>query len=142
MVIIVLSDQEDQSWLYICAWFLYGVTCSRYQIILFELQWHHNEHNCIPNHWCLNLFTQPFGQVQIKENIKAPRHWLLWGELTGDKWIPHQSTSNMENVSIWWRHHDKKFHLPGEILYDFISTQQANNIMFPEQEIKNHYIVP
>ena len=35
------------------------------------------------------LFTQPFIQVQIKENIKAPRHWPLCGEFTGDRWIPH-----------------------------------------------------
>ena len=34
------------------------------------------------------LFTQPFIRVQIKENIKAPRHWLLRGEFTGDRWIP------------------------------------------------------
>ena len=27
-------------------------------------------------------------QGQTKENIKAPRHWLLWGEFTGDRWIP------------------------------------------------------
>ena len=26
------------------------------------------------------LFTQPFFQAQITENIKAPRHWPLWGE--------------------------------------------------------------
>ena len=26
---------------------------------------------------------------QIKENMKAPRHWPLWGEFTGDRWIPH-----------------------------------------------------
>ena len=26
--------------------------------------------------------------VQIKENIKAPRHWPLCGEFTGDRWIP------------------------------------------------------
>ena len=25
---------------------------------------------------------------QIKENIKAPRHWPLCGEFTGDRWIP------------------------------------------------------
>ena len=25
---------------------------------------------------------------QIKENIKTPRHWLLWGESTDDQWIP------------------------------------------------------
>ena len=34
------------------------------------------------------LFAQPFVQGQIKENIKAPRHWPLWGEFTGDWWIP------------------------------------------------------
>ena len=27
-------------------------------------------------------------QAQIKENIKAPRHWPLCGEFTGDRWIP------------------------------------------------------
>ena len=27
-------------------------------------------------------------QTQIKEDIKAPRHWPLWGEFTGDRWIP------------------------------------------------------
>ena len=32
------------------------------------------------------LFTQPFIQVQIKENIKAPRHWPLCGNspMTGE----------------------------------------------------------
>ena len=34
------------------------------------------------------LFTQAIIQAQIKENIKAPRHWPLWGEFTGDRWIP------------------------------------------------------
>ena len=36
----------------------------------------------------LRLFTQSFIQTQIKENIKAPRHWPLCGEFTGDRWIP------------------------------------------------------
>ena len=36
------------------------------------------------------LFTQPFIQTQIKENIKALRHWPLCDEFTGDRyrWIP------------------------------------------------------
>ena len=34
------------------------------------------------------LFTQSFIQTQIKENIKAPRHWPLCGEFTGHRWIP------------------------------------------------------
>ena len=37
--------------------------------------------------------------MQIKENIKAPRHWPLCGE------FPAQMASYAENVSIWWRHH-------------------------------------
>ena len=45
------------------------------------------------------LFTQPFIQAQIKENIKAPRRWPLCREFTA------QMASNAENVSIWWRHH-------------------------------------
>ena len=32
--------------------------------------------------------VQPFVQAKIKECIKAPRHWPLWGEFTGDRWIP------------------------------------------------------
>ena len=35
------------------------------------------------------LFTQPFIQAQIKENIKALRYWPLCGEFTGDQLIPH-----------------------------------------------------
>ena len=36
----------------------------------------------------LRWYTQPFIQAQIKENIKAPRHWPLCGEFTSDRWIP------------------------------------------------------
>ena len=53
----------------------------------------------------LGLFTQPFIQAQIEENIKAPRHWPLWREFTGDRWIPTQKASNAGNVSISWCHH-------------------------------------
>ena len=34
------------------------------------------------------LFAYLFVQAQIKENNQAPRHWPLWGESTGDRWIP------------------------------------------------------
>ena len=51
------------------------------------------------------LFTQPFIQTQIKENIKAPRHRPLCGEFTGTGEFPAQRASYAKNVSIWWRHH-------------------------------------
>ena len=34
------------------------------------------------------VYSTVFIQTQIKENIKAPRHWPLCGEFTGDRWIP------------------------------------------------------
>ena len=53
----------------------------------------------------LRLFTLPLIRAQIKENITAPRHWPLCREFTGE--FPVQMASNAENVSIWWRHHEK-----------------------------------
>ena len=53
------------------------------------LQWHNNWARWRLKSPALRLFTQSFIQAQIKENIKAPRHWLLCREFTGDRWIPH-----------------------------------------------------
>ena len=37
---------------------------------------------------CVSIvFVQSFVQAQIKENTKAPRHWPLWGESIGHRWI-------------------------------------------------------
>ena len=56
----------------------YNSTCS--------LQWRHNEHGL--KSLASRVFTQPFIHALVKENIKAPRHWSLWGAFTGDRWIP------------------------------------------------------
>ena len=48
------------------------------------------------------MFAQPFVQAQIKENIKAPHHWPLWGESTGHLCIP----LTKGNVAISWHHND------------------------------------
>ena len=74
------------------------------------LSWHFNYSDVIMARWRLNspasrLFTQPFIPGQIKESIKAPRHWPLCGNspVTGE--LTAQMGSNAENISIWWRHH-------------------------------------
>ena len=80
------------------------------------------------------MFTQPFIQKQIKENIKAPRHWPLCGEFTGTGEFPAQRASNTENVSIWWRHHDGFNYLfPASLLFTqpFIQKQIKENIKAP-----------
>ena len=50
----------------------------------------HNEHDGISIHRCLDgLLNCLFRLRSGSENIKVPCHWPLWGELTGDRWIPH-----------------------------------------------------
>ena len=56
------------------------------------------------------MFIQPFVQAHIKQNIKAVRHWPLWGEFTVTSEFPAQRASNLENVSLWWRHNEGDIH--------------------------------
>ena len=37
--------------------------------------------------------------------IKSWRHWPVCGNAPGTGEFPAQMASNVENVSIWWRHH-------------------------------------
>ena len=50
------------------------------------LRWHHNEHDGVSNHRRLDCLLNCL--LRRRENIKAPRHWPLCGEFTGDRWIP------------------------------------------------------
>ena len=60
-----------------------------------------------------------------QRNIKAPRHWPLWGESTGDRWFPSQRASNTENVSISRRHHDD--YLTGTLAMIWLPRYQRRN---------------
>ena len=53
-----------------------------------SLQWRHNERVGVSNHQPRDCLLYCLCKAQIKENIKAPRHWPLRGEFTGDRWIP------------------------------------------------------
>ena len=53
------------------------------------------------------LFAQLFVQAKIKENFKGPLHYSLCERnppVMGG--FPSQRVSNVEIVSIWWRHHE------------------------------------
>ena len=72
-----------------------------------QLTWHYKDVImsviCVSNHQPHDCLLNHFIQAQIKENIKALRHWPLWGEFTGE--FPTQRASNAENAFIWWCHH-------------------------------------
>ena len=54
-------------------------------IICWSLHCRHNEHDGVSNHQPHHRFLNRVFEAQVKENIKAPRHWPLWGEVTGDR---------------------------------------------------------
>ena len=50
------------------------------------LRWHHDGRDlACQKPPASRLLTQPFIQTQIKQNVKAPRHWPLCWEFTGDR---------------------------------------------------------
>ena len=48
----------------------------------------HNERHGVSNHQPHSCLLNCLFQAQIKENKKAARHWPLWGEFTGYRWMP------------------------------------------------------
>ena len=55
------------------------------------LQWRHNEGKDISNHQPHDCLLNCL--FRRNENIKALRHWPLWGEFTGDRWnSPHKGS--------------------------------------------------
>ena len=51
------------------------------------LQWRQNERDGVWNQQPHDCLLNRLFKAQIKENNKAPRHWPLCGEFTGDWWI-------------------------------------------------------
>ena len=89
----------------------------------YSLHWHHNGRDGVSNHQPHDCLFNRFFQVHIKANIKAPRHWPLCVEFTGDRGLPAQMASNAENISIWWRHHGTEL-----IAGVFLNTYDVNLI--------------
>ena len=62
--------------------------CPAPHLTIIILQWRHNRRDGVSNHRPPDCLLNRLFKGQIKENIKASRHWPLWGEFTGDRWIP------------------------------------------------------
>ena len=67
---------------------------------------HHNERDDVSNHRCLLCLLNCWFRRRSKKTSKLRVTGLCVGNspVTGE--FPAQKASNVENVSIWWRHHD------------------------------------
>ena len=71
-----------------------------------SLQWRHNERDGVSNHQPHDcLLNRLFGR-RSKKTSKLRVTGLCAGNSPGTGEFPAQRTSNAENVSIWWRHHE------------------------------------
>ena len=72
-----------------------------------SLHWRHNGRDGISNHQPYRCLLNRLFMCRSKKTSKLRVTGLCAGNspVTGE--FPAQMTSNAENVSIWWRHHDK-----------------------------------
>ena len=61
---------------------MFGYANTSQLMPMFSLQWRHDERDGVSNHQPRDFLFNSLYKAQIKENIKAPRHF------TGDWWIP------------------------------------------------------
>ena len=72
-----------------------------------SLQWCHNEHDGVSNHRHFDCFHNHLFRRRSKKISKLRITGLCEGnsQVTGE--FQAQGASYVENVSIWWHHHDK-----------------------------------
>ena len=71
----------------------------------FILQWYHNEHNGISNHQHLDCLLNRLFRRISKKTSKFHVTGICKGNPTVTGGFPSQRINNVENVSIWGRHH-------------------------------------
>ena len=71
------------------------------------LQWHHNGHDSVSNHQPHDCLLNRLFRRRSKKTSKLLVTGLCAGNSPGTGEFPAQMASNEENVSIWWRHHEK-----------------------------------
>ena len=71
------------------------------------LLWRHNGHECVPNHQPHHCLLNCLFGHRLKKTSKLRVTGLCVGNSPGTGEFSAQMASNEENVSIWWRHHEK-----------------------------------
>ena len=84
------------------------------------LQWRHNGRDGVPYHQPRDCLLNRLFRRRSKKTSKLRVTGLCVGNSSVTDEFPAQMTSNAENVSIWWRHHD--------------ATSDLNRSNYPRQQ--------
>ena len=72
------------------------------------LQWRHNERGSVSNHQPHGCLLKRWFRRRSKKTSKFRVTGICAGDSPGTGEFPAQMASTAENVSIWWRHHEKR----------------------------------
>ena len=75
------------------------------------LQWRHNGRDSLSNHQPHECLLNGLFRHRWKKTWKLRVTGLCAGNSPGNGEFPAQTASNVEYVSIWWRHHDPRIEL-------------------------------
>ena len=95
------------------------------------LQRRHNEHDVISNHQPHDCLLKRLFRRRSKKTSKLRITDLCAGNSPGTGEFPAQMASNVENASIWWRHHASGYFTGnGAIMLEIKPTAEHRMIHF------------
>ena len=74
-------------------------------ILTLRLQWRHNARDSVSNHQPHDCLLNRLFRRRSKKTSKLRVTGLCTGNSPATGEFPAQMASNVENISIWWRHH-------------------------------------
>ena len=76
-----------KSWAVVLLWVQVACALMNASTVCITSRWCHNGRDGVSNQRRLDCLLNRSIR-QMKENIKVPHHWPLWGESAGHRWIP------------------------------------------------------
>ena len=100
--LICITIAHNAKTVSLCGWL--GSDQSLYSSLKSNALHWHNEHDGIPNHWCLHCLLNCWFRRKSKKTSKLRVTGLCEGNSPVTVYFPAQKANNVENVSIW-RHY-------------------------------------
>ena len=91
----------------VMTWNVFRITTHCEASLLVTLQWRHNQRDGVSNHQPRDCLLNHLFRRRSKKTSKHRVTGLCAGNSPGTGEFPAQMASYAENVSIWWRHHDR-----------------------------------
>ena len=94
-------------------------------LIKAAIRWRHNGHGSVSNHQPHDCLLNRLFRRRSKKTWKLRVTGLCARNSPGTGEFPAQMASNAENVSIWWRHHEKIYLI---VWYDIKCASQLISV--------------